>query len=162
MKFGGYPHFVIQGVHWGHVTWLSFSGRCGKTAAFCSKVLGGQVQMMLRFKESPEPVPAEMLPPGDEEKIMHASIQIGDTLLMLDDGGLCGGGGRGRGSGRGGFSGFSLSYNVADEVAAKALFAALGEGGGVTLPIGKTFWSPCFGTLKNGFGVTWMVSVSGV
>ena len=128
--------------------------------AFCGKVLGGQVQMMLRFKESPEPVPAEMLPPGDEKKIMHASIQIGDTLLMLDDGGLCGG--RGSGSGRGGFSGFSLSCNVADEVAAKALFAALGKGGGVTLPIGKTFWSPCFGTLKNGFGVTWMVSVSGV
>ena len=125
--------------------------------AFCGKVLGGQVQMMLRFKESPEPVPAEMLPPGDEEKIMHASIQIGDTLLMLDDGGLCGGGGRG--SGRGGFSGFSLSYNVADEVAAKALFAALGEGGGVTLPIGQTFWSPCFGMVTDRFGVSWMLSV---
>ena len=135
--------------------YLTFNGRCEDALAFYGQVLGGQVQMMMRFKESPQPIPAAMLPPGNEEKIMHAAIQVGDTLLMLDDGGVCNGG-------SGGFSGFSLSYTAADEAAAAKVFAALGEGGSVTMPLGKTFWSPCFGMLKDRFGVAWKVSVPGV
>ena len=132
--------------------YLTFSGRCDEAIALYTEALGGQVQMVMRFRDSPQPVPADMLPPGNEDKVMHASMQIGDTLLMLDDGGLCRGGASG-------FSGFSLSYTAADEAAAQRVFAALSAGGWVTMPLGATFWSPCFGMLKDRFGVSWMVTV---
>ena len=134
--------------------YLTFNGRCEEALAFYGKVLGGQVQMKMRFKESPQPIPATMLPPGNEEKIMHASMQIGDTVLMLDDGGLCGGP-------YNGFSGFSLSFTAPDEATATKVFNEMSEGGSVTMPLGKTFWSPCFGMLKDRFGVGWMVSIPG-
>ena len=58
-----------------------------------------------------------------------------------------------------GFGGFSLSRAVATEAEAGKTFAVLAEGGQVTMPLGKTFWSPCFGMLTDRFGVGWMVGV---
>jgi len=57
------------------------------------------------------------------------------------------------------FEGFSLSIAVADETEADRVFAALGEGGLVTMPLAKTFWAPKFGMVQDRFGVSWMVSV---
>jgi PhnB protein len=91
-----------------------------------------------------------MLPPGSEDKVMHASFKVGDTDVMLSDG---------RCSGQLSFAGFSLSVTAPDEAAARRMFSALAEGGSVTMPIGKTFWSPCFGMLTDRFGVGWMVTV---
>jgi PhnB protein len=62
-------------------------------------------------------------------------------------------------SGKPNFAGFSLSVTAPDEAAARRMFSALAEGGAVTMPIGKTFWSPCFGMLTDRFGVGWMVTV---
>jgi PhnB protein len=91
-----------------------------------------------------------MLPPGSENKVMHASFKVGDTDVMLSDG-HC--------SGKPNFGGFSLSVTAPDEAAAQRMFSALADGGRVTMPIGKTFWSPCFGMLTDRFGVGWMVTV---
>jgi PhnB protein len=91
-----------------------------------------------------------MLPPGSENKVMHASLKIGDGTVMASDGGC---------SGKTSFNGFSLSYAVPDEAAAKRAFDALADGGQVQMPLGKTFWSPCFGMLTDRFGVGWMVGV---
>ena len=104
----------------------------------------------MRFDESPEPTPPEMVPEGWEKKVMHASLRIGECRVMVSDG--CE-------SGDEGFKGFSLSLTVADEAEATRVFAVLSDGGTVKMPIGKTFWSPCFGIVEDRFGVSWMITV---
>lgn len=129
--------------------YLFFGGRCEEAVSFYRTALGAEVEMMLRFSESPEPMPEGSLPPGFENKIMHSSFRVGGATVMASDG--CGN--------EGSFSGFSLSLSVATPEAAKKAFAALSAGGKVDMPLDKTFWSPLFGMLTDKFGVAWMVSV---
>jgi PhnB protein len=128
--------------------YLFFGGRCEEALEFYRTALGAEVVMLSRFKESPEPQPD--LPECFEEKVMHASIRIGETILMASDG---------RCEGEVNFEGFSLSITVPDEAEAARVFAALSEGGLVTMPLTKTFWAAQFGMLQDRFGVGWMVSV---
>jgi PhnB protein len=129
--------------------YLFFNGKCEEAINFYRKALGAEVQMMMRYKESPEPPKPGMLPPGFENKIMHASFQVGQTTLMASDGH----------SDNPNFEGFSLSLSVPSVAEADKAFAALSEGGQVRMPIGKTFWSPRFGMVEDRFGMGWMVSV---
>jgi PhnB protein len=128
--------------------YLFFGGRCDEAIEFYRKVLGAEVQRLARFKDAPEP--QQGLPECFENKVMHASLQIGDTVLMASDG-MC--------DGKANFEGFSLSITVPDEAEAERVFGALSEGGLVTMPLEKTFWAPKFGILQDRFGVGWMVSV---
>jgi PhnB protein len=128
--------------------YLFFGGRCEEAIEFYRKALAAEVRMMVRFKEAPEKQPD--LPECFEDKIMHASLQIGDTLLMASDG---------RCEGPQAFEGFSLSITVPDEAEAERAFTALSDGGLVTMPLEKTFWAPKFGMLQDKFGVGWMISV---
>ena len=128
--------------------YLFFGGRCEEAIEFYRTTLGAEVQMLMRFKESPEPQP--QMPDCFEEKVMHASLRIGATTVMASDG-QC--------DGEANFDGFSLSITVPDEAEADRVFAALSEGGLVTMPLEKTFWAPKFGMLQDKFGVGWMVSV---
>lgn len=130
--------------------YLFFEGRCEEAIEFYRKALGAQVEMLMRFKDSPEPPQPGMVPPGSENKIMHASVRIGDARLLMSDG-HCQGNAR--------FAGFSLTVTAANEAEADRLFAALGDGGEVRLPLTKTFFSPRFGMLADRFGVGWMVIV---
>ncbi|MBX7104666.1 MAG: VOC family protein [Gemmataceae bacterium] len=130
--------------------YLDFSGRCDEALAFYREAIGAEVLMLMRFNQSPEPMPPGVLPARFEDKVMHASFRVGGSTLMASDG--CGNGK--------GFSGVSLSLAVADEAAADRAFAALGDGGTVTMPLTKTFWSPKFGMVRDRFGVDWMVSVA--
>jgi PhnB protein len=130
--------------------YLFFNGNCEQAVEFYKKALGAKVEMMLRFKESPEPPPPGMVPPGYENKIMHTSFRVGETMVMASDG--CG-------QDEAGFKGFSLSITVPTEAEADTVFNALAEGGKVEMPLAKTFWSPRFGMLQDRFGVGWMVSV---
>ena len=132
--------------------YLFFNGRCEEAVKFYQQALGAEVQMMLRYKESPEPVPSGRIPPNWGEKIMHSSMKIGSTVVMASDG--CGEGGK--------FEGFSLSISVNTEAEAKKIFTAISEGGKVEMPLTKTFWSPCFGMLEDKFGIGWMISVNSV
>ncbi len=127
--------------------YLFFDGRCEEAIQFYSKALGADVEMMMRFKENPDP---KYNPPGSDEKIMHASFRIGGSRVMASDG-ECGG--------KPNFQGFSLSLTAADEKEADRLFAALADGGKVKMPLTKTFFSPRFGMLADRFGVSWMVLV---
>jgi len=129
--------------------YLFFNGRCEEAVKFYQKALGAELQMMMRYKESPEPPPPGMTPPNWGDKIIHASLKIGATVVMASDG--CGDGAK--------FEGFSLSITVNTESEAKSVFAALSEGGQVKMPLTKTFWSPCFGMLEDKFGVGWMVGI---
>ncbi len=128
--------------------YLFFGGRCEEAIEFYRKTLGAEVVMMSRFKDAPERQGG--LPECFDEKVMHASLRIGETTIMASDG-QC--------QGPGNFEGFSLSVTVADEAEAERVFAALSDGGLVTMPLEKTFWSPKFGVLQDRFGVGWMVSV---
>ena len=65
----------------------------------------------------------------------------------------------GRCEGKPGFQGFSPSVNAANDAEDGKLFAALGGGGQVQMPMSKTFYSPCFGMVADRFGVSWMVIV---
>ena len=128
--------------------YLSFGGRCEEALAFYKKSIGAEVTSMLRWKESPDP--AMKAPPGYEEKIMNAAFRIGQTELMADDG---------MGPKEAEFKGMSLAIEVASDAEAKQIFTALGEGGAVTMPLMKTFWTSSFGMLTDQFGVPWMVNV---
>ena len=131
--------------------YLFFDGHCEEAIEFYKKAAGAQVAMSMRFKESPMPHQPGM-PPGFEEKIMHANVRIGDSEVLMSDG---------RCQGKPNFDGFALSLTVADAAEAEKKFKALGEGGAVTMPLSKTFFSPSFGMLKDRFGVNWMVYVKG-
>jgi PhnB protein len=134
-------------------SYLFFNGRCEEAIEFYQRALGAEVVMLMRNKDSPEPHPPGMLPPGSENKVMHATLRIGASNLMLSDG---------RCDGKPVFNGFSLSLDAANEAEAERLFAALGQGGTVQVPLAKTFWSPKFGMLTDRFGVGWMVGVAGM
>ena len=132
--------------------YLTFDGRAEEAIGFYSKAIGAKVEAMLRFKESPEPTPPGMLPPGSENKIMHSALRIGDTQVFVSDG-MC------RGVEHSKFDGFSLSLEAANEAEADRLFAALGDGGQVQMPMGKTFFAKRFGVVSDRFGVSWLVIV---
>lgn len=130
--------------------YLFFNGCCEAAIAFYQKALGAEVMMLMRYKESPEPPPPGMVPAGWDDKIMHVSLRVGDATVMASDG--CSDGPA--------FKGFSLSLTAANEADAGRKFAALSEGGQIQMPLGKTFWSPCFGMVTDKFGVGWMVTVA--
>ena len=128
--------------------YLFFGGNCQEAITFYQDALGAEVQMLMRFKESPEPPPPGMIPENWDDKIMHACLKVGDTLVMASDG-CCGD--------QAGFQGFSLAVTVANEAEADRLFTALADRGRVTMPLAKTFFSPRFGMLVDRFGIGWTV-----
>ena len=128
-------------------TYLFFDGNTEQALDYYQSTLGAEVEFMMRFNQSPEPVPG--LPEGHEDRIMHATFRIGDTALMASDG-------LGPDSGR---EGFSLSINTDSEQQARSWFDALAEDGEVIMPLEKTFWAPLFGMIKDSFGVSWMINV---
>src|SRR4051812_14689458 len=102
--------------------YLFFGGRCEEALEFYRSALGAEVIMLTRFKESPEPQPG--MPDCFEEKVMHASVRIGETTVMASDG-MC--------DGKANFEGFSLSITVPDEAEAERVFGALGQDGLITM-----------------------------
>jgi PhnB protein len=130
--------------------YLNFDGRCEEAVEFYRRTLGAEVKMLMRHGEAPETPAPGMVPPGSENKVLHAALRIGETLVMASDG---------RCQGTPGFRGFCLSITVANEAEADRVFAALSDGGQVQMPLGKTFFSPRFGMLADRFGVPWMVIV---
>jgi PhnB protein len=81
---------------------------------------------------------------------MHAQFKIGDTRVLASDG---------RCQGQPKFDGFALTISTRTEAEAEKMFAALGDGGNVTMPLTRTFFAPRFGMLADRFGVNWMVLV---
>jgi PhnB protein len=131
--------------------YLFFEGRCDEALAFYGKALSAEVTMLMRYKDSPEPQQPGMLPPGSENKVMHAAFRIGDTTVMASDG---------RCSGKPVFQGVSLSLTVAADNDAERLFAALAKEGQIQMPLGKTFFASRFGMVADKFGLGWMIVVA--
>src|SRR4029453_20625 len=127
--------------------YLFFEGRCQEALEFYRKALGAEVTALMRYKDSPDQT---MVQPGSEDKVMHASFQIGETTVMASDG-RCGG--------QPSFQGFALSLTVSTEAEADRLFGAIVDGGQVIMPLTTTFFSPRFGMTTDRFGVSWMIYV---
>lgn len=125
--------------------YLFFDGRCDEAIEFYKNAVGAKVSTLMRFKDAPPPAQCN---PGSENKVMHAHLEIGDTAVLASDG---------HNSGQPKFEGFALTINANNEAEADRLFNALAEGGKVTQPLTKTFFSPRFGMLADKFGVHWIV-----
>ena len=130
--------------------YLFFNGRCEEAIDFYKKALDAEVALLIRFNESPDPIPPVMLPPGFENKVMHSELRIDDAVVMASDG---------MSTEPATFKGVSLSLLARDTDEARRRFDALSEGGSVDDPLRKTFFSPGFGMLTDRFGVQWMVVV---
>ena len=127
--------------------YLMFNGRCAEALDYYRRTLDASVEMLMRVKDAPEPVPG-MAP----DKVMHACVRFGDTSVMASD---CGPEQATR------FDGFSLAYTAADDADARRRFEALADGGNVVMPLARTFFASSFGVVADRFGVSWMVVTEG-
>lgn len=128
--------------------YLFFDGNAEEALAFYERALGAMVEAKMRYADCPDPVPPEHMPPGGPQKLLHASLLVGDARIMMSDGVPLE---------RGGFRGFSLSLQYPTEAEARRVFDALAGGGRILMPIGPTFFSPCYGMLLDRYAVQWMV-----
>jgi PhnB protein len=125
--------------------YLYFNGRCEEAIEFYRRTLGAEVAFLHHFKDLPDP---NMRSPETDNKVMHATLRIGDSTVMVSDG---------RCEGQPHYQGFSMAINVRTDAEAERLFAALSDGGQVEMPLTKTFFSSRFGKLADRFGVCWMI-----
>lgn len=124
--------------------YIAYKGNCQDAIEFYKTALNAEMLFVQKVGDSPMP---EM---GPAEKIMHCSIKIGDSVVMLcDDMRLTPPDGHGN---------ISLAIGLNDPARAKQIFDKLAEDGSVVMPIGKTYWAEAFGVLTDKFGVTWMVN----
>jgi PhnB protein len=126
--------------------YLFFDGKCAEALALYGKLLDGEVESLMTYGESPM---ADQFPPETREKVMHARLRFGETIVMASD------------APPGRYhtpQGFSVSIGFEDLDRARRTFDALAEGGSVTMPFEKTFWAAGFGMLVDRFGTPWMVS----
>jgi PhnB protein len=126
---------------------MSFEGKAQEAIDFYKSAVGAQVKVIMHFADGPPEMKAQMSP-GVMDKVMHACITIGDSELFVSDG-RCGG--------EATFSGITLTINATSDGEAEKLFAALGKGGQVTMPLAETFFATRFGMVDDKFGVHWMV-----
>jgi PhnB protein len=131
--------------------YLFFNGRCEEALEFYRQALGAEITAVMRFKDAPQPPKPGMVPPGSDNKVMHATFKVAGATVMASDG---------RCEGKPNFDGFALSVTVPDVNDADKLFAALGKDGKVEMPLTTTFFSPKFGMVEDRFGVSWMVYVA--
>jgi PhnB protein len=128
--------------------YLTFNGTCAEAMRFYEKALGGKLEAMMTFGESPM---AADSPPGSADRIMHAKLLIDGDALMASD--------SMPGQPTTGMHGFSLSLNYPTAAAARVAYDALTKDGQVIMPLGKTFWAEAFAMLVDRFGVPWMINV---
>src|SRR5262245_17739168 len=107
--------------------YLFFDGSCEEAIETYRRVLGAEVTMLMRYKDAPDKPPPGAVPAGWDDKVLHASLRIGDSVVMLSDG---------KSEGGPKPNGYALSVVVPDAATAKKTFNALAEGGQVAMPLG--------------------------
>ena len=126
--------------------YLLFNGNCAEAFKFYEQTLGGKIEGLFTYSGSPA---AEHAPPEWGDKVMHATIAIGDQKLMGSD------------PPPGHYEqpkGMSVSISLNDPEKGERIFNALAEGGTTTMPFQKTFWASGFGMCTDRFGIPWMVN----
>jgi PhnB protein len=130
--------------------YLNFLGNTEEAFNFYKSVFGGEFTMLQRFSDTPH---AEQMPEADRGKIMHIALPIGKNITLMGTDEL-----ESMGHTHNPGTSFSLAISPANEEEANKLFAALGEGGKVTMPLDHMFWGAYFGMLTDKFGIQWMVN----
>ena len=126
--------------------YLHYDGDCAEAFGFYERALGGKINMMSRYGEAP----ADSRPPGADDLVMHAELEIDGALLHGSDSPP---------QWSKPFGGVTIALQYDDVATAEAAYAALVEGGQATMPMAETFWAQRFGMLVDRFGVPWMVNV---
>jgi PhnB protein len=129
--------------------YVSFNGNCAEVVAFYERAFNVKAEIM-RYKDAP-PEDGYQASEGTGNLVMHAQFELGGAMVMLCD------------------VPPETPVNVGENIAimaefdnadiAKAAFEALREGGEVGMELQKTFWSECFGSLTDQFGINWSISV---
>ena len=127
--------------------YLFFGGNCEEAMRFYERTLGGKLQTLLTYGDSPVP-DQQACTASQKDRIMHACLVLDGRMLMASDVPP------GMYQPKAGFA-VSLNYTTADE--ARPVFDKLSEGGQVMMPFGKTFWADGFGMVSDRFGTPWMV-----
>jgi PhnB protein len=133
--------------------YLFFSGNCEEAMRFYERTLGGKLEAVMTYAQSPDP---EHCPPGSDKLVMHTSLLLDGRRLMASDVPA------GMGGGPKPMAGFALSLGYTSAAEGQRVFDALAKGGSVTMPMQKTFWAESFGMLTDRFGTPWMVSGGGM
>ena len=129
-----------------HVTpYLFFDKQCGDAFRHYEKVLGGKNLVIMTYADAPG---AEKMPPEAKSAVIHASLTIGDTRLLGSD----------DLQNYKTPQGARVALQTKTPEEAKRAFDGLAQGGSVTMPLDKTFFSPAFGMLTDRFGIPWMVN----
>ncbi|WP_374632597.1 VOC family protein [Ferrovibrio sp.] len=126
--------------------YLGFNGNCAEAFRYYEKHLGGRIDALLTHRDTPA---AAQTPPEWQDKIIHASMTLNGTILM---------GGDAPPQMYQPPAGFSVNITTATPEEAERVFAALSDGGKVSVPIAETFWAQRFGMATDRFGVPWMVN----
>jgi PhnB protein len=129
--------------------YIGFDGNCAEAMRFYERVLGGRIEMMMTNGESPM---RDRIPPGSENRVMHARLVLDQGMLMAGDAMV------GCEPAYEGMKGFSLALSYEKAAEANTVFEALSEGGKVTMPLQKTFWAESFGMLTDRFGTPWIIN----
>ncbi len=131
--------------------YLFFKGTCREAFETYAKVFGSPAPDLMTYANLPEADKAQM-PDIPADAVMHGSMKIGESLVYGSDDMM------------GEFipmAGCSMAATLPDEVATRAAFETLAEGGEVRMPLMPMFWTPLFGTLTDRFGIRWMVMAAG-
>ncbi|MEK6325802.1 MAG: VOC family protein [Acidobacteriota bacterium] len=125
---------------------LTFNGQCEEAFKFYQQCLGGNIQTMMTHGDSPM---ADQVPSEWRDKILHATLIVGETALMGAD------------VPPDHYEeprGFSVTIQINDTPKAERIFRSLSESGIVTMPLQQTFWAARFGMVVDRFGIPWMVN----
>jgi PhnB protein len=128
------------------VPYLSFKGDCEAAFKFYEQSLGAEPGGLFRYGGSPM---ADDAPAGWADKVMHASLKLGNQVLM---------GGDVAPDAYEPPKGISLSLQIKNTPDAERIFRDLAEGGKVLFPLEKTFWAARFGMVVDRFGIPWMIN----
>ena len=123
--------------------YIAFKGNCREAIDFYKEALGAEEVFSQTYGESP------MSDMGAADNIMHATIKIGDSHIMMCDDPR---------QASTTPSNISLAVGLDDSAKARTVFDKLADGGNVTMPLDKTFWAEAFGMLTDKFGINWMVN----
>ncbi|HXM35737.1 MAG TPA: VOC family protein [Pyrinomonadaceae bacterium] len=125
---------------------LSFNGQCEAAFKFYEQYLGGKMQTLMTWGDSPM---ADQVPSEWRDRIIHASLIVGETSLL---------GGDAPPDRYEEPRGFSVAIQIDDPAEAERIFKALAENGTVQMPMQQTFWSVSFGMCVDRFGIPWIVN----
>lgn len=125
------------------IPYVHFAGNAQEALDFYAEALGAEILTIQRYGDAPVP--------SDEDyknKIMHARLKVGDTILMVSD--------VFKGQPVATNGNVDLSVDVDDEGKIETIFNKMADGGKVVMPLEKQFWGAIFGMLQDKFGVKWM------